>query len=117
MQPANQVDPSKTSITQYKVDGWQTEQGLPLNSAQTVYQSRAGYLWVGTAAGLARFDGLRFATFESSPVPELVSRPIFGFMEDVDGTLWIGHGRGATLYRNGRFERAFDNALMDGRRV
>lgn len=117
VQPANQVDPSKTSITQYKVDGWQTEQGLPLNTVQTVYQSRAGYLWVGTAAGIARFDGIRFATFESSPVPELVSRPIFGFMEDVDGTLWIGHGRGAALYRNGRFERAFDNALMDGRRV
>ena len=117
VQPANQVDPSRTSITQYKVDGWQTEQGLPLNTVQTVYQSRASYLWVGTAAGLARFDGLRFATFESSPVPELVSRPIFGFMEDVDGTLWIGHGPGAALYRNGRFERAFDNALMDGRRV
>lgn len=116
-QPANLVDPSKTSITQYKIDGWQTEQGLPLNTVQTIYQTRAGYLWVGTAAGLARFDGIRFATFEFSPLPELVARPIFGFMEDLEGNLWIAHGRGAAIYRNGQFERAFDNALMEGRRV
>lgn len=74
-QPANLVDPSKTSVTHYKIDGWQTEQGLPLNTLQTIYQARAGYLWVGMAAGLARFDGIRFAIFECSPVPELVARP------------------------------------------
>ncbi len=111
------VDPAKTSITQYKIDGWQTEQGLPLNTVQTVYQTRSGYLWVGTAGGLARFDGIRFATFESSAVTELVSRPIFGFMEDREGSLWIGHSRGAARFSNGRFEPAFDNALMEGRRV
>ena len=114
---ANAVEPLKTSITQYRIDGWQTEQGLPLNTVQTMYQTRAGYLWVGTAGGLARFDGIRFATFELSPVPELASRPIFGFMEDAEGTLWIGHGLGAARYRNGRFEPAFDRALTEGRRV
>ncbi len=113
----NPVDPLKRSITQYKIDGWQTEQGLPQNTAQTIYQSRAGYIWVGTAAGLARFDGIRFTTFESTPIPELVSRPVYGFMEDLDGNLWIGHSRGAVRYRDGRFEPAFDNALMEGRRV
>ncbi|MEP7154465.1 MAG: two-component regulator propeller domain-containing protein [Betaproteobacteria bacterium] len=115
--PAIPVDPLKTSITQYKIDTWQTEQGLPLNTVQTMYQTRAGYLWVGTAGGLARFDGIRFATFETSPIPELVSRPIFGFMEDADGTLWIGHGRGAARFRDGHFETAFDGTLTDGRRV
>ena len=116
-QAAISIDPAKTSITQYKIDGWQTEQGLPLNTVQAMYQTRAGYLWVGTAGGLARFDGIRFATFESSPVQELVSRPIFGFMEDAEGTLWIGHSRGAARYSNGRFEPAFDSTVTDGRRV
>jgi diguanylate cyclase (GGDEF)-like protein len=107
----------KTSITQYRIDSWQTEQGLPLNTVQTMYQTRAGYLWVGTASGLARFDGIRFATFDASPVPELVSRPIFGFMEDRDGNLWIGHSRGAARFRHGRFESAFSPELTEGRRV
>jgi len=82
-----------------------------------MYQTRDGYLWVGTGAGLARFDGIRFATFESAAVPEVVARPIFGFMEDAEGFLWIGHSRGASRYRNGRFERAFGDELMEGRRV
>lgn len=107
----------KTAITQYKIDLWQTEQGLPLNTVQAIYQTRAGYLWVGTASGLARFDGIRFATFESSAVPELGTRPIFGFMEDTDSNLWIGHSRGAALYRNGQMEPAFASALTEGRRV
>jgi diguanylate cyclase (GGDEF)-like protein len=110
-------NPLTTSVTQYKIDVWQTEQGLPLNTVQTMYQSRTGYLWVGTAGGLARFDGIRFTTFESSAVPELVSGPIFGFMEDAEGSLWVGHRRGAARYRNGRFEPAFDNELLQGRRV
>ena len=110
-------DPSKSLISQHKIDGWQTEQGLPMNTVQSMFQTRDGYLWVGTAAGLARFDGIRFATFESSAMPELALRPIFGFMEDAEGNLWIGHGRGATRYRNGQFEPAFDNALLEGRRV
>ncbi len=105
------------SITQFKIDVWQTEQGLPQNTIQSMVQTKAGYLWVGTAAGLARFDGIRFTTFESSPVPELVSRPIYGFMEDADGNLWIGHSRGAARYRDGKFEQMFSNELLNGRRI
>lgn len=108
---------TSTSVSQLKIDTWQTEQGLPLNTVQTIFQSRAGYLWVGTAGGLARFDGIRFATFESPAVPELNSQPVFGFMEDNEGTLWIGHSRGAARFRHGRFEPAFDNALLESRRV
>ncbi len=111
------VEPLKASITQYKIDSWQTEQGLPQNTIQALYQTRAGFLWVGTAAGLARFDGIRFATIESSAVPELLSRPIYGFMEDAEGSLWIGHSRGAARYRNGQFEPAFASDLTEGRRV
>ncbi|MEO8103779.1 MAG: two-component regulator propeller domain-containing protein, partial [Betaproteobacteria bacterium] len=116
-QAANTVDSAKTSITQFKIDSWQTEQGLPQNTVQTIYQSRTGYLWLGTAAGLARFDGIRFATFENSPVKELVARPVYGFLEDAEGVLWIGHSRGAARYSNGRFEQAFSSELMEGRRV
>ncbi len=115
--PAQSIDPLRPSITQYRIDTWQTEQGLPLNTVQSMYQTRAGYLWVGTAGGIARFDGIRFATFETAAVPELTSRPIFGFMEDTDGNLWVSHSRGAALYRDGRFSPAFDSALTDGRRV
>ena len=107
----------RLEITQYKVDGWQTEHGLPQTTVQAMHQSRDGYLWIGTGGGLARFDGVRFATFESTPVGELASRPVYGFMEDRDGWLWIGHTRGASRYRDGVFERVIPNELTEGRRV
>ena len=107
----------RNALTQYKVDGWQTEQGLPLNTVQALSQTRDGYLWVGTAGGLARFDGVRFTRFASAEVPEVASQPIFGFMEDAQDRLWVAHTRGAAIYREGRFEGAIPSSVTAGRRV
>ena len=108
---------AKTSLTQYKVDTWQTEQGLPLNTVQSLFQTRDGYLWVGTAGGLARFDGVRFTSFDSTRAPEMASQPIFGFMEDAQGQLWIGHTKGAAVYSNGVFKVAIPAEVTGSRRV
>jgi len=109
-QVVNPFDPSKMAVTQYKIDGWQIEQGLSQNTVQSVFQAKDGYLWVGTGGGVACFEGIRFATFEDSEVLEIATRPISGFMEDAEGRLWIGHSRGATTYRN----RAGDFAARIG---
>jgi diguanylate cyclase (GGDEF)-like protein len=105
------------ALTQYRIDGWQTEQGLPLNTVQTLLQTRDGYLWIGTGGGLTRFDGVRFTTFETSEVPELASRPIFGLMEDAQRNLWIGHYDGAVVYSGGRFRTIYGAEVTSGRRV
>jgi signal transduction histidine kinase/ligand-binding sensor domain-containing protein len=39
---------------------WQTDDGLPNNHVTAVAQGSDGCLWVGTPAGLMRFDGVRF---------------------------------------------------------
>jgi diguanylate cyclase (GGDEF)-like protein len=116
-QSASGTATNSVGLSQLKIDVWQTEQGLPMNTAQSIYQTRNGALWVGTAGGLAQFDGLRFTTFESSAGPEIAAGPIFGFMEDREGALWIGHSKGSARYRNGKFEPAFDEKLVEGRRV
>jgi diguanylate cyclase (GGDEF)-like protein len=117
--PARAVhgEPPRLDVNQYKIDGWQTEHGLPQTTVQSMFQSRDGALWVGTGGGLARFDGVRFTTFETAPVSEIASRPIFGFMEDAEGWVWIGHSRGASRYKDGRFERTIPPELTEGRRV
>jgi diguanylate cyclase (GGDEF)-like protein len=108
---------ARTSLTQYKIDVWQTEQGLPLNTVQSLFQTRDGYLWVGTAGGIARFDGVRFTTFDSIRAPEMASQPVFGFMEDAQGRLWVGHTKGAAVYSEGVFEVAISAEVTGGRRV
>ena len=75
---------------------WGTEEGLPHNAVTALLQSRDGYLWVGTAAGLARFDGLRFVPVSDERAPHLGHTYIWALHEDPDDTLWIGTGDGLT---------------------
>lgn len=105
------------ALTQYKVDNWQTEQGLPMDLVHTLLQTRDGYLWVGTAGGLTRFDGRRFTTFEVSEAAEVASQPVFGLMEDTEQALWIAHGKGAMRYHRGVFQTAFSTEVTAGQRV
>lgn len=111
------TDKATKALSQYKVDNWQTEQGLPIDLVHALLQTRDGYLWIGTARGLARFDGKRFTTFESSDMPDVASLPIFALMEDRDRTLWIGHRNAAIRYRDGVFQTAFGSEVTAGQRV
>ncbi|MGD0813774.1 MAG: two-component regulator propeller domain-containing protein [Verrucomicrobiota bacterium] len=81
---------------------WQREQGLPQNFVRALAQTRDGYLWVGSDAGVSRFDGVRFVSFG---LPEgFQTGPVQTLMGDDQGALWIGSvGRGLGRWQNGRF--------------
>ena len=49
-----------TEDSQYLVDFWSTENGLPSNTISDLAQTPDGYLWASTYDGLVRFDGVRF---------------------------------------------------------
>ncbi len=88
----------------YFVRSWQSEDGLPQNSVTALAQTREGYLWIGTLAGLVRFDGERFVIFDTDNAPELKNGRITSLHEDADGVLWIGHETGdVTRLAEGRF--------------
>ncbi|HWI58348.1 MAG TPA: two-component regulator propeller domain-containing protein, partial [Bacillota bacterium] len=90
----------------YLMDVWDTEQNLPNSSVTAVAQTPDGYLWVGTYNGLARFDGVRFVTFDPVNTPALGHARIQDFYLDARGTLWINTYRGGlTSYRNGVFQQ------------
>ena len=80
------------------------ETGLPSNGAPVMCQTSDGYLWIGTEAGLARYDGVRLVAFRRSDTPGLPDNLIRCFYQDTSGTLWIGTNRGLSIYRQGRFE-------------
>ena len=75
--------------TNFSVKVWNTEEGLPQSSVIALTQSRDGYLWLGTVNGLARFDGIRFTTFDEANTPGLSSSPIVKLFEDSRGRLWV----------------------------
>jgi ligand-binding sensor domain-containing protein len=113
---AEALDPAR-ALTQYQNDHWQTEQGLPQSTVQALVQTRDGHLWIGTMGGLARFDGIRFTTFDAHAIPELGAGSIRGLMEDAEGNLWIGRAGAAVLYKDGRFQIAFGEAVTGGASV
>lgn len=82
-------------ITQYTVKFWNTENGFPQNSVNDILQTRDGFLWVATYAGLVRYDGMTFFTISPDNNPVIGDRSIQSLYESHDGTLWIGtQGRG-----------------------
>jgi ligand-binding sensor domain-containing protein/signal transduction histidine kinase len=95
---------------------WQVQDGLPEDVVQAFAQTPDRYLWIGTTAGLVRFDGDKFAIYDHRKVPELREKSIFCLFADRDGGLWIGtEGGGLVLYKNGVF-RLFSagQGLTDG---
>jgi len=47
----------------YSAKSWLVEDGLPHNVVNRTVQDGRGFLWVGTAGGLARFDGREFREY------------------------------------------------------
>ncbi|MGE3274482.1 MAG: two-component regulator propeller domain-containing protein [Vicinamibacterales bacterium] len=74
----------------YSIDVWEVDDGLPQNSVISMIQTGDGYLWLGTWAGLVRFDGVRF----TPTATDLTNTHILALAEAPDGAVWIGTGGG-----------------------
>ena len=77
-----------------------TSEGLPSNAPARSLQDRDGGIWTGTLdAGLARFDGHRFATLTKRD--GLASNSVLALAEEGAGELWVGTDRGLNLRHGG----------------
>lgn len=73
-----------------------TEEKIPNAFVYTILQSNDGFLWVGTASGLSRFDGYDFyqVQFPDSVIGRYPTKSI----KDKNGTLWFGCSDGTVFY-------------------
>ena len=74
---------------EFMTRSWQSEEGLPGNAVRSVAQSADGYLWVATAEGVARFDGVRFTGFPESAPASLARLPARYIIPLPDGSICI----------------------------
>ena len=97
------IDPHR-AMSQYVRTLWGPEQGFPRGSVYAIAQTTDGYLWIGSEAGLIRFDGLHFTAIHDDS-GAIAFGGVLGLAADIDGSLWL-RLRDMTLlrYRNGKFE-------------
>ncbi|MCK4763484.1 MAG: response regulator [Candidatus Aminicenantes bacterium] len=97
------LDPGK-KLSQYILNVWGVEEGLPQGTVHTITQTGDGYLWLGTQEGLVRFDGVHFDIYDRKKVKQISSNWIKALHEDRRGNLWIGtHGGGLICLKDGKY--------------
>lgn len=116
---------SSPLLSQYLVDEWTIVRGFPEESVLSMYRQPNGFLWLGTANGLLRFDGESFVPF----YPHALKRNIRAVSMNARGQVLCAvervgvfrvDGRELTLvwpYNIGgapqpRFVRSFDGRLL-----
>lgn len=90
----------------YRLDTWTAQNGLRGDLVLgKLLRSPDGYLWMRTAFGLTRFDGLTFTTFNADNTLVFATsaasqRPL---LVDRRGRLWIATSTGLVWYQDGQF--------------
>ena len=80
---------------------------------QAFAQDPDGYIWIGTARGLNRYNGTNYSIFYAgSGEYELNSNNILSLCLDSDKRLWTGTECGIGYYENGRFIQ-YANAIYN----
>jgi ligand-binding sensor domain-containing protein len=77
-----------------------TANGLCNNTIINLETDSSGYLWIGTANGLSRFDGRRFTNFFHKPGDSLTIGHNFisDILCDRDENIWILHALGLSMF-------------------
>jgi signal transduction histidine kinase/ligand-binding sensor domain-containing protein/CheY-like chemotaxis protein len=101
-------------LTQYHLESWQTRDGLPTNGIRALAQDADGFLWLGTEAGLVRFDGVEFRTFDRNSTPALKATDVTALFVDKANRLWIGTDDGAVLRRRDGVFEEFSQVRLSG---
>ena len=76
-------------LEDFAVRTWNENDGLSASRITAIEQDRDGYLWLGTDAGLFRFDGVRFV-----PISEITGAawpfgPVATILSAKDRSLWV----------------------------
>ncbi|WCL53418.1 sensor histidine kinase [Gimibacter soli] len=93
--------PATTAINQLHHKSWMIADGAPAD-VWALAQGPDGYMWLGTGAGLFRFDGTEFERIVPANNVQFLSIDITAVFAAPDGDIWIGYsGGGLSRLHNG----------------
>jgi len=86
----------------YNFINYSTESGLAQSQIRCIAQDKNGYLWLGTLAGLTKYDGKKFLNY--SLKNGLIDNQIFSLTIDRRIGLWIGTFGGINYFDGEKFK-------------
>lgn len=99
---AHAINP-EPSLTQLGHSAWRLQDGALPGTPNVITQTADGYIWIGTEAGLLRFDGAVFVPVSPPPDQKPVSTRITALYGTRDGSLLIGTSTQLLRLKDGRF--------------
>lgn len=87
-----------------------TANGLSDNKVHCAVTDKNGFLWVGTANGLNRYDGYTVISYFQQKQPQLCNNDIAGIICDSKNRIWVGTYSGVTMIDE---ERRFHKVIFD----
>ena len=76
---------------------WTFKDGAPAE-IHALAQTTDGFLWLGTATGLFRFDGIRFQPYKPQSGQAFPQRNVISLFAVPDGGLWVGYWYGGVSF-------------------
>ena len=101
-----QAETEKTDFNDYVQTIYSSTNGLPCGEANDIAQTNDGILWIGTYAGLYRYNGREFRWMDYESV-----RNVNTLYVDEEGRLWIGtNDNGLSIAINEQIVNVIDQA-------
>jgi len=77
--------------------------GLPDNAIRAFYKDSRGFIWIGTDAGVSKWDGEHFKTYNT--LDGLAGNKVWHIEEDSHGNLWFAcFGGGLSVFNGLKFK-------------
>ena len=80
------------SAQSYHFEQYSVREGLAQSNVYDIQLDAHGYVWLGTASGVSRFDGLSFRNFTTAD--GLADNGVRTVLIDSRDQLWLGHNGG-----------------------
>lgn len=89
---ATQIVPAQEITDRIEFEHFSLDEGLEQSTVYFILQDSRGFLWIGTGAGLSRYDGYSFVNYApDSENPDSISHhSAICAVEDSQGNLYIG---------------------------
>jgi signal transduction histidine kinase/ligand-binding sensor domain-containing protein len=94
--PAHGIDRGR-KLDELHHTSWTYTEGAP-GEVHALAQTTDGYLWLGTATGLFRFDGIRFQPYTPQSGRAFAQRNVVSLFAVPDGGLWVGYWYGGVSF-------------------